>query len=169
MDAEGTLVLKVPRGIESLLLYPLEHSDDAMWWRQSRDMPFEKALVRGTSGIMLKDVNHDISTMEIVHYKVPTLVVNAVSKDGSELLETWISADYLQPPNPNEQAFLPAGANQPTADFQSDGNHRFRCTKILPDVNVSIVARAKGYQSKPVTVRLREGETKSIDIVLEKN
>ena len=60
------------------------------------------------------------------------------------------------------------GGRQSDVSFEKQEDGRFRSEQLFPDEETTVTAHAEGYTSKSVQVKLPEGETKEVEIVLEK-
>jgi hypothetical protein len=98
----------------------------------------------------------------------PILVVNAVDKDGKQIKGFKAKAVY-QPGRSNKEpgsSFVNGVQGDVYFENQEDG--RWRSSQMFPEEEVTVTASADGYQAKSEHLKLDEGVTKELTLVLEK-
>jgi hypothetical protein len=172
-NADGKLVAYVPHGLENVQLrcLPSMRGDEVLLLRKVKGEPLNNMLLPGQLSfdvISLGKVTDDVKGIEIVQYAAPILLVKVSAKDGQVLKEPAVTAVYS--PRKWQLAKGPFGTDERPSDVgfgkQEDG--RFRSWKLIPDEEATVTAHAEGYTGKSLPVKLAEGETKEIEIVLEK-
>jgi beta-lactamase regulating signal transducer with metallopeptidase domain/uncharacterized GH25 family protein len=142
-DANGKIVVRVPHGMENVRMDLVTNEHGVLRYRKKAGRP----LSNGRQ-INLGTVTDDVKGIEIVRYVAPIVIVKVVAKDGSKLKDVKVNATSGH------------------YEHQEDG--RFRSMQMLPDEDVTITAQAKGYPPATAKVKLPEGATKDVEIVLEK-
>jgi hypothetical protein len=66
-----------------------------------------------------------------------------------------------------EGPFILANGRRSDVSFEEQEDGRFRSSQMFPDEEVTVSAHAEGYASKSEKVKLEEGTTKEIEIVLD--
>jgi hypothetical protein len=170
-DADGKMVAYVPHGLENAgLIFAGGSEHVVLRWRKVRDEPLKNIVlpsVGNISSISLSTLTDDVKGIEIVQYAAPVLLVKVSAKDGQQLKEAAVTAMY----GPGKEQFRGAvGTDGRPSEVrfvhQEDG--RFRSMLLFPDEETTVTAHAEGYTDRSVQVKLAEGATKEIEIVLEK-
>ncbi len=162
VDASGKVTLMAPHGLENARLEMMTNEHGSLRWRKAKG----EALSRGRE-IDLGTLDHDVKGIEIVRYDAPVVLVKVTAKDGGKPKGAAVVAVYPEEKGLKERRVSVSGG--PTDVFfeeQEDG--RFRSEQLLPDEEVTVTARAEGYQDGTAKVKLAEGASKDIEIVLEK-
>jgi hypothetical protein len=131
-------------------------------WRKAKGEPLSRARE-----IDLGTLDRDVKGIEIIRYDAPILLVKVTAKDGSKPKGAGLTAVYPEEKGLKERRF---GQNGRESDvfFEEQEDGRFRSEQLLPDEEVTVIAHAEGYQDGETKVKLAEGTTKDIEIVLEK-
>ena len=101
----------------------------------------------------------------IVRYKAPTLIVRAIGADGKAAADFRPRIDYVPgtlPPHKGE--WLQGIKGDVYFEKQDDGS--WRSSQLLPDVEFTVSAEAKGAVSPPQKLTMREDETRQITLTL---
>jgi beta-lactamase regulating signal transducer with metallopeptidase domain/protocatechuate 3,4-dioxygenase beta subunit len=162
-DANGKVTALAPHGLEKARLQMMTNEHGSLRWRLEKDRPLSRARE-----IDLGTLDHDVKGIEIIRYDAPILLVKVTAKDGGKPKDVAVAAVYPEDKGVKERrSFIKDGL--PTDVFfekQEDG--RFRSEQLLPDEVVTVTVRADGYQDGTAEVKLAEGATKDVEIVLEK-
>jgi protocatechuate 3,4-dioxygenase beta subunit len=161
-DADGKVTLLAPHGLENARLQMMTNEHGSLRWRKAKGDP----LSRGRE-IDLGTLDKDVKGIEIIRYDAPILLVKVTAKEGGKPKGAAVAAVYPEEAGGKEKPSSVKG--RPTDVFfeeQEDG--RFRSEQLLPDEEVTVTAHAEGYQDGTAKVKLAEGSTKDIEIVLEK-
>jgi beta-lactamase regulating signal transducer with metallopeptidase domain len=151
-DPSGRLVACVPHGLEQVQLDLMTNEHSSLRWRRG-----DKGEYHNQRRVDLGTVNEDIRDIQIVRYKAPIVIVKVKGPDGFTLDKPGVRAVYSQ------------GKAQVTGvSFEHQEDGRFRSEQMFPDEEVTITGHAEGYTSKPVVIKLAEGATKDIEVLLEK-
>jgi hypothetical protein len=165
-DADGKLVAYVPHGLENVRFVrysPFTSRQVALRWRMTKDGP-----LNNNGAINLGTVTDDVKGIEIVQYPAPILLVKVSTKDGQQLKDPTVTAAYGPGKGQSRGGVAIIGGRPSDVDFVPQEDGRFRSELLFPDEETTVTAHADGYASQSVPVKLPEGETKEIEIVLEK-
>jgi beta-lactamase regulating signal transducer with metallopeptidase domain/protocatechuate 3,4-dioxygenase beta subunit len=163
VDPSGKGVLKVPHGLEDVRISLMNNEHGSQRFRLARGKP----LARGRE-INLGTLLEDVRGVEIVRYVAPVVLVKVRTKDGTTPTEVRVSALYGAKKN-GKAAFFPVNGDPTDVFFNKQKDGRLRTSQLLPDEDVTIQARAEGYATASVTVRLPEDTTRDVELVLEKS
>lgn len=162
--ADGRIVVRVPRGLRSALL-PL--SD----WSDVDHAPRYRIGGGGSwrrgPGVWLESVDRDIKDIEVVVYRSPTIFVRVVARDGSKIQRAQVTAGYADVGGPGAD---PTGLTDGPLEgaFREETDGRFRSLRLLPDEGVTVTASADGYRPRSETLKLAEGASKDLELVLDR-
>ena len=106
--------------------------------------------------------------IELIRYEAPIVVVKVTTKDGSKPKNVAVSAEYPEGKQPYQGRLILKNGIRSDVSFEEQEDGRFRSMQMLPDEEVTFLAHAEGYESKPMKLKLPEGEKKDIELVLEK-
>jgi beta-lactamase regulating signal transducer with metallopeptidase domain/5-hydroxyisourate hydrolase-like protein (transthyretin family) len=161
-DANGKMTARVPHGLEGARLQLMTNEHGALRFRKAKDekLEFGRDLDLGT-------LLADVKGIEVVACKAPVVVVKVTAKDGAKSLKSAISARYTS--RKGKPEIFPL-VNGPYTDviFNRQDDGRFRTSQLQADEEITIKVIAEGYKDGTVTVRLPEGETREVEVVLEK-
>jgi hypothetical protein len=160
VDADGKMMVMVPHGLENVRLSLMTNEHGSLRFRRTKSeaLGFGREMNLGT-------LNDDVRGMEIIHYKAPVVVVKVSAKDGSKLSGVKLSGIYKTGKDPR---FNPVNGPPTDVFFDNQEDGRFRTSCLVPDEDVDITARADGFKSQTILVRLPEGETRELEMILEK-
>jgi hypothetical protein len=161
-DPSGKITLLAPHGLENARLSMMNNEHGSQRHRKSKKEP----LLRGRE-LNLGTLDHDVKGIEIVRYTAPILLVKVSTKGGKKPKDSAVTAVYPPQPGLNEGRFIVKNGLQSDVTFEEQEDGRFRSSQLLPDEEVTVTAHGEGYQSKSQKVKLEEGTTKEIEIVLE--
>jgi RNA polymerase sigma factor (sigma-70 family) len=160
---DGKMVAYVPHGLERVQLNLMTNEHGALRWRRTKDGP-----LNNTHRVDLGTVNDDVMGIEVVRYTAPIVLVKVAAKDGQPLKDPAVTAVYGAGKRPYEGQLIAAKGRHSDVSFEKQEDGRFRSEQLFPDEETTVTAHADGYASQSVQVKLPEGATKEIEIVLEK-
>jgi hypothetical protein len=163
VDADGKMTLLAPHGLTEARMSLMTNEHGVLRHRMKKDEP-----LKAGREINLGTLNDDVTGIEIVRYVAPILIVDAKDAEGKQVKDFHVKIAYqagVSPKKPGE-SFINGVQGDVHQEKQEDG--RWRTSQMLPDEDVEISVTAKGY--KPVTEKLKlpEGATKDLTVVLEK-
>ncbi|HJZ56023.1 MAG TPA: carboxypeptidase regulatory-like domain-containing protein, partial [Gemmataceae bacterium] len=161
---DGKMVAYIPHGLEEVQLDLVTNEHGCLRWRRAKGEP-----LNNTRNVRLGTVTDDVKGIEIVRYTAPILLVKVTTKDGSKPANPAVTADYAPGKGRRDGKFIVGGGRHSDVTFEKQEDGRFRSEQLFPDEDVTVTAYADGYVSKPMTVKLDEGTTKEIELVLEKD
>jgi hypothetical protein len=94
-------------------------------------------------------------------------VVKVAAKDGGKLVKPAVTAVYAPGKRRMEGPFILANGRRSDVSFEEQEDGRYRSSQMFPDEEVTVTGHAEGYASKSEKVKLEEGTTKEIEIVLD--
>jgi protocatechuate 3,4-dioxygenase beta subunit len=160
----GKMTLKVPHGLENAQLSFIDNEHNSVRFRKSKD----DTLNHGYS-LDLGTMDRDVKTIEVIRYIAPTLVLNIKTKDGTKLnaKEVGITGWYMKHEKMRGIGFTSKG--RPTEmNFQRQDDGKFRTSQMLPDEEMTVTVFHDEYKDSVFKVSLKEGETKEMEVELEK-
>jgi hypothetical protein len=161
VDANGKVTAMVPHGLENVRMDLMTNEHGALRYRKARGEPlaFGRQVDLGT-------LNDDVRGIEIVRYVAPVAIVKVAAKDGMALSTQGVSAAYSA--KKGQREFIPVNGPPTDVFFNKQGDGRYRSSQLLPDEEVTITAQAEGCQPRSVTLRLPEGVTRDVELILER-
>ncbi|WP_417387886.1 carboxypeptidase regulatory-like domain-containing protein [Gimesia sp.] len=157
---DGWFEFKVPRGLEQTDIQFMTNEHGALLWRLKPEDPLHFGYIAE-----LGTLNEDLTTLEIVRFTAPILLLKAVDEQGNLIREFKISSKYTSLPKPEKRLLY---ANGGDVDFEAQEDGRWRSSQLLPDRELSISIEKQGFTTEPQTVKLKEGEVRNIEFVLKK-
>ena len=114
-----------------------------------------------------RKLDHDIKDIALIHYEDTIVIVKVTAKDGRLLNDVELGGEYTSEPAIARGGIgLKNGAfSEVLFDRQADG--RYRSDELVPDREVKITAYADGFKPASRTLKLPEGKTEEITLVLE--
>ncbi len=161
-DAGGKVRVLVPHGLTNTRMQMMSNEHGALRHRKAKGDP----LVRGRE-LNLGTIEGDVTGVEIVTYKAPILVVKVTAKAPGKAKGAAVTLKYPPQKGLTEGSFIVAGGRNSDVTFEQQEDGRFRSSQLLPDEEVTVTAYAEGHAEKSMKVKLAEGTTKEIEIVLE--
>jgi len=162
-DANGKVSVLAPHGLENTQLQLSTNEHSALRWRKAKG----DQLSRGRQ-IALGTLDKDVKGIEIVRYEAPILLVKVTAKEGGKPKGAAVTALYPEEKGLQEGGFSVKNGRRSDVSFEEQEDGRFRSSQLLPDEEVTVAAHAEGYQDATAKVKLAEGATKDVEIVLEK-
>jgi hypothetical protein len=162
-DAQGKVTALAPHGLEYARLQLSTNEHSALRWRKTKDEPLSRARE-----IDLGTLDRDVKGIEIVRYEAPIVLVKVTTRDGAKPNDVGVAAVYPEENGVKEGRFIVKGGRHSDVTFEEQEDGRFRSEQMLPDEEVTVTAHAAGYKDGTAKVKLAEGTTKDVEIVLEK-
>lgn len=162
-DANGKIVTQVPHGLENVQFNLMTNEHGSLRWRKAKG-----EALNNSRTIRLGTLTDDAKGIEIVRYTAPILSVKVTTKDGSKPVKPAVTAIYGADKKSLEGQFILRNGRQSDVSFEEQEDGRFRSSQLFPDEEVTVTGHAEGYADKAEKVKLAEGVTKEIEIVLEK-
>ncbi|MEX0718084.1 MAG: M56 family metallopeptidase [Planctomycetaceae bacterium] len=160
-DAEGTVALRVPKGLRNVRVQLITNEHGAVRFRRGKGEQLEN---RSDHYIDFETLNHDVESFEIIQYRAPIVLIDAVDEDGKPVKEFRVVAAYPWV----KQRYIVDGEHRSDLHFDKQNDGRFRTSQLLPDEDVKFTVTADGFEAASATVRLGEGETKELSVTLKK-
>jgi beta-lactamase regulating signal transducer with metallopeptidase domain/uncharacterized GH25 family protein len=162
-DANGKVTVRVPHGLENVRLTMMTNEHGALRWRKAKGQP-----LNNDHEVDLGTLNDDVKGIEIIRYVAPILTVRVKAKDGTKLSDAKVTAMYGKGKGPFQGRLIVGDGLNTDVTFEHQEDGRFRSSQLLPDEEVTLTGHVKGYKSTPVTLKVPEGESKDIDLIMEK-
>jgi hypothetical protein len=163
VDADGKMTAIVPHGLEKARLELITNEHGVLRFRKSKDQP-----LRAGRELELGTLNDDVRGIELIHYKAPILVINAVDKEKKQIAGFKPQVVYDKGHSrlkPGEE-FINGIKGDVFLHKQEDA--RWRTSQLLPDEELTVTASADKYTSKSLQLTLPEGEVREVELVLDK-
>ena len=167
-DAEGRLSVKVPKGLTNaiLLLYGGDgFPTKSCRWRQSKD-----ASLRNDQHALLGTLDHDMTDMEIIAYRSPSVVLRVTDENGCPVPKLKAKIVY---PEGTLKAFPEIAryrAQTGDAPFVPMPKGILQSIQLLPDQDFTLTVESQtgDYEPRSEKFNLTEGATKKINWKLKK-
>ncbi|HVX10418.1 MAG TPA: M56 family metallopeptidase [Pirellulales bacterium] len=159
-NQEGTISMRIPHGLQEVQLNLSTNEHGALRFRRSKGKELENIRSR----VELGTLNDDVDGLEIIRYRAPLVLINAVDAEGKQLKDFHVTAAYSW----GKQEYVLAGELRSDLSFEHQNDGRYRTSQMLPDEDVKFTVTAPGYEATNETVRLPEGETKDLVVTLKK-
>jgi beta-lactamase regulating signal transducer with metallopeptidase domain len=159
--ADGKFSTRVPHGMDHFQITIFPGSLKSTRYRLGRGEKLEAGQV-----IMLRTLDRDIKGLELIRYDRTGVVVKAIARDGRPLKDVEVGGEYT-----SERAMagfghgLKSGGNT-EINFEPQADGRFRSNEVVPDREVKITAYADGFKPASRTLKLPEGKTEEVELVL---
>jgi formylglycine-generating enzyme required for sulfatase activity len=158
-DANGTLKMVVPRGIQQISLSLLNADSESI----ARFGPSDEAHLRLNGRLEGIDLYEDWKGIEITRYRCPTLFVKAVDQNGKMIEGFKPELTYFTTPA-NAVGAIRGLRGDVYLARQSDG--RWRSEQLIPNKEFTVAVTAPGYQAAFEKLSLREAEGKELTVTL---
>jgi beta-lactamase regulating signal transducer with metallopeptidase domain/uncharacterized GH25 family protein len=162
-DGLGKYVVNVPHGLEQVQLDLMTNEHGVLRWRRGQDGP-----LNNQRRVDLGTVTDDVKDIEIVRYTAPILLVKVTGKDGLTLKDVAVTAVYPEGKGQYSGRLILRNGRQSDVNFEHQNDGRFRSSQLFPDQDVTVTAHAEGCEDKSATLKVAEGATREIELVLEK-
>jgi beta-lactamase regulating signal transducer with metallopeptidase domain len=159
-NQEGTIVLKVPHGLEQAQMQLSTNEHGALRYRRAAGEPLQD----NTYGISLGTLTDDIEGFEIIRYKAPVLLISAVDDAQQPIGKLKLTAKYATA-RPQQYISFENGSD---FRFERQDDGAYRSSQMLPDEETTITVTADGFVAVEEKVNLKEGETKVLKVALPK-
>jgi uncharacterized GH25 family protein len=159
---DGQLEARVPHGLEKVQINLMTNEHGVLRWRLLPNDPLKNGRT-----IELDKLEEDLTTLEIVRYIAPILLVKAVDEQGELIPDYKPKALYEQdsPKDPNSR-FI-SGVNG-DVNFEKQPDGRWRSNQLLPDQNLTVTIEKEGWETTPQTLSLKEKTEQEIVFMLKK-
>jgi hypothetical protein len=158
-DKNGAVDMHLPHGMQNVRLMLISNEHTALRYRKGPGQPVENRNIE----VDLGTLNDDVECFEIIRYKAPVALIQAVDTEGRPVRHFKVTAKYPW----GQQRYIVAGEDRSDLTFHQQNDGRYRTSQMLPDEEVTFTAKAAGYESATQTVKFSEGETKEIVIKLK--
>ncbi len=160
---DGKSVALVPHGLENVQINTMTNEHHAIRWRKAKGEPLSRSRT-----IMLGTLDHDVKGIEIVHYNAPIVIVKCETKDGKPIPGLKMSAHYAQEEKQAMQGkLILAGGVESDVNFEKQEDGRYRSEQLQPDIEFSVNAEGDGFKPATRKLKIPEGKTEEITLVLE--
>jgi hypothetical protein len=160
--ADGAYRLLAPHGLEDAQIMLITNEHSALQFRTSKDAP-----LRHSRNIRLGTLDHDVKGVEIIRYEAPIILINATTKDGKPVKGFRASVDYTEPDTERDGKFILKGGVHSDVSLEEQGDGRYRTSQLVPDREVEVTVKADGFAPATRKVKLAEGKTEEVTLVLE--
>jgi beta-lactamase regulating signal transducer with metallopeptidase domain/protocatechuate 3,4-dioxygenase beta subunit len=158
---DGAVMLRLPHGIQDVNLGISTNEHTALRHRKAAGKPIENH----NYNVQLGTLNDDVEGFEIISYKAPLVVVQAVDEAGQPIKSLEVVAHYAWMKSLTNYVATSTGSH---VSMERQKDSRQRTSQLLPDEEVTFKITAKGYESATETLKLPEGETKDLVLTLKK-
>ncbi|TWU00979.1 carboxypeptidase regulatory-like domain-containing protein [Stieleria varia] len=179
---DGWFEFKAPHGATDVRINTMTNEHSALRWRLKPKDPLsvEREINLGT-------LEEDITTLEIVRYKAPILLVKIIDETGKPIDGFKPDTQYVESKD-DETMMSGRFVNGGVINFEKQPDGRWRSGQMQPDTKLQVTilendlgnrddteendpdkeAQEFHYVTKPQTVSLAESDTKEIVFVMEK-
>jgi protocatechuate 3,4-dioxygenase beta subunit len=161
-DKSGKIVARAPHGLEKAQIDLMTNEHGVLRWRKTKGGP-----LHNSRKINLGTLNDDVKGIEIIRYTAPILLVKVRAKDGTKLKNVGVTAEYRPGRGQYEGRLIRRDGRHSDVSFEHQPDGRYRSSQLLPDEDVTVIGHADGYRSRSVKLKVAEGVTKDIEIVLD--
>ena len=152
-----------PHGLEDAQIMLITNEHSALQFRRTaKDAP-----LRHSRSIRLGTLNHDVKGIEIVRYEAPIILISATAKDGKPVKGFKASVDYTEPEPDREGKFILKGGVHSDVSLEEQGDGRYRTSQLVPDREVTVTVSADGFSTASRKIKLAEGITEELTLVLD--
>lgn len=158
--SDGWFEFKVPHGLENAQIDLITNEHSALRWRMKPSDP-----LRTGRQIKFETLNADVTTIEVVRYVAPILLVKAVDENGNVLTNFKPELNYINLP---EGAMMVQFFDGGNVGFEKQSDHRRRSSQLQPDQEFKLSIVVDGFETEPQTLSIPEGETRELTFVMKK-
>lgn len=158
---DGWFEFKVPHGVDDVEISFTTNEHSALRWRLKPGDP----LTYGDRARLGK-LEEDFTTIEIVRYEAPMLLLKAVDEMGEQVRDFNPASQYKRRPESERQGEFISGA-EGDIGFEAQPDGRWRSSQLLPDEEISVELKKDGHATDPQVVTMKEGETRELVFVLK--
>jgi len=163
LDSEGKVNAKVPRGLEQARIQPFARAGQSLRYR------------RGKTGALhdppkwnLGTLNEDLTDLEVIVYRRPKLTINAVDDGGAPLKDFVVRIDYAAEAIKTKPVLQIANSERVDGQLTRNPDGSAQQVQLLPDEDFTVTVEAEGYRPASQSLKLREGETKVLELRLNR-
>jgi len=160
--ADGGYRIFAPHGLEGAHINLITNEHTALQFRTSKDGPLQHSR-----DIQLGTLDHDVKGIEIVRYEAPIILINATTKDGKPVKAFKASVDYTEPDPHRDGKYILKGGAHSDVNLEEQGGGRYRTSQLVPDREVTVTVKADGFATASRSLKLPEGKTEAVTLVLE--
>jgi hypothetical protein len=161
-DPDGKILFHAPRGIASIFLDDRSDEYHTMRHRIGKD-----GSLSNDERLELDVAYRDIKDIEIISYESPTVLARVVAKDGSKPKGVRVTAVYREAPGDKDGEVAFNDGQRSIDEFRKQDDGRFRSVRLLPNQPLTLTISADGYRPRSETLKLPEGSTKELELVLD--
>lgn len=158
---DGWFEFMVPHGAENVQVSLITNEHSSLRWRTKPDEKY-------TYGhrAMLGTLEEDFTTLEVIRYRAPMLLLKAVDENGKQITGFKPRSKYKTRSQTERMGTFISGALGDIG-FEEQPDGRWRSSQMLPDDEVTISIEIEGYESEPQVVDMKEGENRELVFVLK--
>ncbi len=158
---DGKLEARVPHGLEKVQINLMTNEHGVLRWRLSPKDPLKNGR-----DIELDRLEEDLTTLEIVRYVAPILLVKAVDEQGQVVPDYKPKSDYVL--DSSGEPKLRYGSDTGDVHFEKQPGGSWRSNHLIPDQKVTVTIEKDGFETTPQTLSVEEKAEKEIVFVLKK-
>jgi hypothetical protein len=158
---DGKLEVRVPHGLEKVQINLMTNEHGVLRWRLA-----PKAPLKDGRFIELDRLEEDLTTLEIVRYVAPILLVKAVDEQGQSIPDYKPKSDYVL--DSSGEPKLRYGSDTGDVHFEKQPGGSWRSNHLIPDQKVTVTIEKDGFETTPQTLSVEEKAEKEIVFVLKK-
>ncbi|MBN1588964.1 MAG: hypothetical protein JW888_05570, partial [Pirellulales bacterium] len=165
-DRDGQISVKMPKGMNDVILNLTAGSGPptgTLRWRETKEGP-----LRSEQQTILGTLDRDMTELEIVSYRSPTVVVRATDEDGKPIPRLKARIRYPEGTLKIDPRMEPHRARMGDVPFMPSPKGTQRSIQLLPDQEFTLTVEAPGYEARSEKMTLSEGATKEIAWRLKK-
>jgi hypothetical protein len=161
-DRTGKIVIRAPHGLEDAQLDLMTNEHGAL-----RHRPSPGAPLSNSRQVKLGTLDHDVKGIDIICYEAPIVLVRVAPKAGRKPKGARVTAAYPDGKSQYSGPLILPGGLRSDVVFEEQEDGRFRSQQLFPDELVTVTAQADGYRPRAETLKLPEGATQEVELVLE--
>jgi beta-lactamase regulating signal transducer with metallopeptidase domain len=167
-DADGKIVIKIPKGIDDPKVQIMTNEHGAARWRYDEGKSGKSDKLCNTREIKMWNLVGDRSLV-IYYYNAPIVLVKALAEDGAAIQDVRPQIIYpnLKKPHETTPCWIDERL-QGDVQFEKQEDGRWRTESLLPDESFLLIVEAKGFQPSSQRLSLAEGEVKELVARLKK-
>jgi hypothetical protein len=162
-DGNGKIVIHAPHGLENTNIDLVTNEHGVLRYRTTKGGP-----LHNSRKIKLGTLNDDVRGIELVRYVAPILLVSAVDQDGKLIKGFQAQAVYRPGKSSNEPGSTFINGIKGDVYFEKQDDGRWRSSQMFPDEEITVTVKADGYEPRTEKVKLAEGITRDLKMVLPK-
>ncbi|TWU21967.1 carboxypeptidase regulatory-like domain-containing protein [Bythopirellula polymerisocia] len=159
LEKDGKFEIKVPYGLQDVLIDFITNEHSSIRWRKSHDAPLQLGRI-----VRLGAVKDDISGIEVIQYVAPILLVKPVDQEGKAVEYCTPIVRYGR--LARDGTLVITSTESPTR-FESQPDGRWRSWQLLPDEPLVVTVEKRGFHTTPQQVNLVEGQEKELLFVMK--